>query len=111
VDPADGMARGSGGTPAHRTLSYHLLADARQVATTRALMDSYLKYLHECGEKRVYGQMVVFEDRRSTKMFERYGFKVLNKSEITKYRIFIPSPSISAPSSRISTKTRSFTPR
>jgi hypothetical protein len=77
-----------------RTAHFHinLLADARQVATTRALMDSYLKYLHDCGEKRVYGQMVVFEDRRSTKMFERYGFKVLNKAEITKYRDLHPAP-------------------
>lgn len=77
-----------------RTAHFHinLLADARQVATTRALMDSYLRYLHEHGEKAVFGQMVVFEDRRSTKMFERYGFRVLNKAEITKYRDVHPSP-------------------
>jgi len=77
-----------------RTAHFHinLLADARRVATTRALMDSYLSYLHACGERRVYGQMVVFEDRRSTKMFERYGFKVLNKAEISKYRDLHPEP-------------------
>jgi ribosomal protein S18 acetylase RimI-like enzyme len=79
--------------PRH-TAHFHinLLPEARQVATTRALMDSYLKYLHEHGEKRVYGQMVVFEDRRGTKMFERYGFKVVNKAEITKYRDLHPHP-------------------
>ncbi|MGB8166562.1 MAG: hypothetical protein WCF18_03655 [Chthoniobacteraceae bacterium] len=77
-----------------RTAHFHinLLADARSVAHTRALMDSYLKYLHDRGEKRVFGQMVVFEDRRSTKMFERYGFRVLNKVEITKYRDLHPEP-------------------
>ncbi len=77
-----------------RTAHFHinLLADARQVSTTRALMDSYLKYLHDHGERAVYGQMVVFEDRRSTKMFERYGFRVLNKMEITKYRDLHPEP-------------------
>ena len=77
-----------------RTAHFHinLLADARQVATTRAMTDSYLKYLHACGEKQVYGQMVVFEDRRGTKIFERYGFKVLNRSEITKYRDVHPHP-------------------
>lgn len=77
-----------------RTAHFHinLLADARSVAHTRALMDSYLLYLHECGEKRVFGQMVVFEDRRGTKMFERYGWKVLNKAEITKYRDVHPEP-------------------
>lgn len=78
----------------HRIAHFHvnLLADARQVATTRALMDSYLRYLRTHGERAVYGQMVVFEDRRSTKMFERYGFRVLNKAEITKYRDVHPHP-------------------
>ncbi len=77
-----------------RTAHFHinLLADARQVATTRALMDAYLKYLHDHGEKAVFGQMVVFEDRRGTKMFERYGFRVLNKMEVTKYRDLHPEP-------------------
>jgi L-amino acid N-acyltransferase YncA len=77
-----------------RTAHFHinLLADARQVSTTRALMDSYLEYLHAHGERAVYGQMVVFEDRRSAKMFERYGFRVLNKMEITKYRDLHPEP-------------------
>jgi len=77
-----------------RTAHFHinLLADARSVPNTRALMDAYLKYLSEHGEKAVYGQMVVFEDRRGTKMFERYGFKVLNKTEITKYRDVHPEP-------------------
>lgn len=75
-----------------RTAHFHinLLADARQIATTHALVDTYLKYLHAHGEKKVYGQMVVFEDRRSTKMFERYGFRVINKAEITKYREIHP---------------------
>jgi ribosomal protein S18 acetylase RimI-like enzyme len=77
-----------------RTAHFHinLLPDARQVGTTRALMDGYLKYLHEHGEKAVYGQMVVFEDRRGTKMFERYGFRVVNRMEITKYRDVHPEP-------------------
>jgi hypothetical protein len=36
--------------------------------------------------------MVVFEDRRSARMFERYGFKVLNRAEISKYRDLHPEP-------------------
>jgi hypothetical protein len=77
-----------------RTAHFHvnMLPEARHLASTRLMADAYLKYLHEHGEKRVYGQMVVFEDRRGTKMFERYGFKVLNKSEITKYRDIHPHP-------------------
>ncbi|MGC3988337.1 MAG: hypothetical protein QM796_01385 [Chthoniobacteraceae bacterium] len=77
-----------------KTAHFHinLLPDARNVASTRGLMDAYLTYLHACGEKRVFGQMVVFESRRGAKMFERYGFKVLNKSEITRYREIHPEP-------------------
>ena len=70
----------------------NLLPEVRNVASTRAVMDAYLAYLVENGEKRVFGQMVVFEGRRGTRMFERYGFKVLNKAEITKYRELHPEP-------------------
>jgi len=77
-----------------RTAHFHvnLLPEARNVASTRALMDAYLQYLHRNGEKRVYGQMVTFESRRGAKMFERYGFRVLNRSEISKYRKLHPQP-------------------
>ena len=59
-------------------------------STTRALISAYLSYLYRSGEKRVYGQIVTFESRRGEKMFERYGFKVLNRAEITKYKAFYP---------------------
>ena len=68
----------------------NLLPDARRVSTTRALMSAYLSYLYQRGDKRVYGQIVTFESRRGEKMFERYGFKVLNRAEITKYKAFFP---------------------
>jgi hypothetical protein len=71
---------------------FNILPDSRKLATTRALTEAYLEHLRACGEKRVYGQVVVFEDRRGAKLFERYGFKVLNKSEITKYRHLHPEP-------------------
>lgn len=75
-----------------RTPHFHvnLLPDARKMSTTRALMSAYLSYLYRSGEKRVYGQIVTFESRRGEKMFERYGFKVLNRAEITKYKAFHP---------------------
>jgi ribosomal protein S18 acetylase RimI-like enzyme len=77
-----------------RTAHFHinLLPDARNIPTTRALMDAYLNYLHEHGEKRVYGQMVTFESRRGSKMFERYGFRVINRAEISKYKWLHPEP-------------------
>ena len=68
----------------------NLLPEARKMSTTRALISAYLSYLYRCGEKRVYGQIVTFESRRGEQMFERYGFRVLNRAEITKYKAFYP---------------------
>ena len=70
----------------------NLLPDARTIAGTRLLIDTFLEYLKKKNEKEVYGQMVTFETRRSERMFERYGFKLLNRSEITKYRHLHPEP-------------------
>ncbi len=77
-----------------RTAHFHinLVPEARKISTTRALMDAYLKYLSDRGEKRVYGQMVTFESRRGAKMFERYGFRVINRAEISKYKELHPEP-------------------
>lgn len=68
----------------------NLLPDARKVSTTRALMSAYLNYLYRFGERKVYGQIVTFESRRGERMFERYGFKVLNRAEITKFKAYYP---------------------
>ncbi|CAN5442147.1 hypothetical protein BH18VER1_BH18VER1_19050 [soil metagenome] len=75
-----------------RTPHFHinLRPDARKVSTTRSLLSAYFSYLYRSGEKRVYGQIVTFESRRGEKMFERYGFKVLNRAEITKYKSLYP---------------------
>ncbi|MBA2622952.1 MAG: GNAT family acetyltransferase [Chthoniobacterales bacterium] len=75
-----------------RTPHFHinLLPDARKVSTTRALLSAYFSYLYGCGDKRVYGQIVTFESRRGEKMFERYGFRVMNRAEITKYKALYP---------------------
>jgi hypothetical protein len=71
-----------------RTAHFHfnVLPDARKLASTRALTEAYFDHLRAHGETRVYGQIVVFEDRRGAAVFERYGYRVINKKEITKYR-------------------------
>jgi len=75
-----------------RTPHFHinLLPEARKMSTTRALFSAYFAYLYRNGERRVYGQIVTFESRRGERMFERYGFKVLNRARITKYESFHP---------------------
>ncbi len=70
----------------------NLEPEARTVAGTPELIDTFLQYLVRRGEKRVYGQMVTFEDRRTEAMFRRYGFRVINRMEVTKFRHLHPGP-------------------
>ena len=64
--------------------------EARSVGATRELVDIYLQYLFDHGEKQVYGQVVTYESRRGDRMFARYGFRVIDQREVTKYRALHP---------------------
>jgi hypothetical protein len=66
----------------------NLLPEIRSIEAFRLLLETYLRFLYERGVKRIHAQMVTFDSRRGFKLFERYGFKVLNRSEITKYKRF-----------------------
>jgi hypothetical protein len=68
----------------------NLLEGARSVANTRLLIQSFLEFLQRSGHKKVYGQMVTYEARRTDELFERYGFRVTHRAEITKYRRLYP---------------------
>ena len=69
---------------------FNLLPEAKNVSATRELVDTFLQYLVANGEKQVYGQVVVYESRRGDRMFARYGFRVIDQREVTKYRELHP---------------------
>ena len=69
---------------------FNVRPEARSVGATREMVDVYLRYLCAHGEKQVYGQVVSYESRRGYRMFERYGFKVIDEREVTKYRDLHP---------------------
>src|SRR5208283_3656978 len=76
---------------APRTIGHfhsNLLPEVKSILVYRQLLETYFRYLHDHGVRQVHAQMVTFDGRRGFKLFERYGFKVLNQSEITKYRQF-----------------------
>jgi hypothetical protein len=76
---------------APRTIGHfhiNLLPDIRSIVVCRELLETYFRFLHDHRVKQVHAQMVTFDGRRGFKLFERYGFRVLNQSEITKYRQF-----------------------
>lgn len=77
-----------------RTAHFHfnVLPEAQSVAGTHAMLNAYFDYLRSCGEKAVFGQLVTFESRRGAKLLERFGFRVIEKKEITKYRGRHPEP-------------------
>lgn len=64
----------------------NLLPKNRKVMHARTLIDELLKIFAKAGEKKVYGQMITFEDRRTERMFARFGFEVADRVEVTKYR-------------------------
>jgi hypothetical protein len=64
----------------------NVLPDARSVRNTRALIRTFLDFLRAQGHDRVFGQMVTFGTRRTESLFNRYGFRVVDRVELTKYR-------------------------
>lgn len=75
-----------------RTAHFHfnLLPEVQSWRGTLALLNIYFDYLTSAGETAVCGQIVTFQSRRGAALFERYGFRVLEKREITKYRKLYP---------------------
>jgi hypothetical protein len=71
-------------------LHINLLSDARSVKHTRLLIQSFLELLYNRGYRRVYGQMVTYEERRGESLFARYGFRLMDRMEVTKYRRMYP---------------------
>jgi ribosomal protein S18 acetylase RimI-like enzyme len=69
---------------------FNIRPGARSVAASRELVDIFLHYLRKHGEKQVYAQVVAYESRRSVRTFERYGFRVIDEREVTKYRDYYP---------------------
>lgn len=77
-----------------RTAHFHfnVLPEAKGLAGTQAMANLYFDFLRAHGEKAVFGQVVTFKSRRGAKMLERFGFQVVEKREITKYRGWHPEP-------------------
>jgi len=69
---------------------FNVRPEARSVGDSRELVNTFLNYLTSHGEKQVYAQAVAYETRRGVRTFERYGFRVIDEREVTKYREYYP---------------------
>ena len=95
LDCAQCLARDSRRATGDASLSHQpLRPPARDVAATRRLMELFLESVSRSGHMRVCGQMVSFVERRTDALFERYGFQVLHRSEISKYRNVYPGQQV-----------------
>jgi hypothetical protein len=71
-------------------LHFNILPEARTLPTTRAIVDLFLRHCLDHGETKVYGQIISYEARRGARLFERWGFQVVDEREVTKYRELDP---------------------
>jgi hypothetical protein len=77
--------------PAPRRVGHfhiNFLPQAKSIAAFRETLETFLRFLAEQRIARISAQMVTFDDRRGFALLERYGFQVLNRFEITKFKEF-----------------------
>ena len=70
----------------------NFLSEVKRIAVFRAVLEQYLRFLADHGVKQISAQMVTFDERRTLHLFERYGFRLLNRSRISKFERFTPEP-------------------
>jgi hypothetical protein len=70
----------------------NFLPEVKSIAVIRAVLEHFFRFLSDQGVKQTSAQMVTFDDRRTIGLFERYGFKVLNRSRISKFERFTSEP-------------------
>ena len=64
---------------------FNSLKGHRKMGIARDLIVTLLEDLKKNGVRRVYGQMVTYEDRRTERLYEYLGWKVVDKKRISKY--------------------------
>jgi hypothetical protein len=70
----------------------NLLPPWRTGKAARKLIFSFLDSLPRRGIRRVYGQIQTFENRRTSKVFERYGFSLFDRRRVSKFNAFEKKP-------------------
>jgi hypothetical protein len=77
--------------PAPRRIGHfhvNFLSQVRSIAAFREILETFLRFLTSQNVLQISAQMVTYDDRRGFALLERYGFRVLNRSEVTKFTEF-----------------------
>ncbi|MCZ6671736.1 MAG: GNAT family acetyltransferase [Verrucomicrobia bacterium] len=80
------------GIPGAAHFHINMYSEYRTGFAGRRLIFPFVNRLAKLGFKGVYGQMQVYEDRRSEKALERYGFKFMDRRQVTKFKDFHDKP-------------------
>lgn len=65
---------------------FNILPEFRNSGLGYRLYQALNKRAKEKGIKKIYGQIQTFEDRRPEKVFERFGYTLFDRKEITRFR-------------------------
>ncbi len=86
------VCRGSRETPATPKKAAHfhfnLLPEYRNAGVGLRLFKAFMAYVEQTHTRRVYGQIQTFDDRRTQKVFEHFGFHETGRREVTRFRAF-----------------------
>jgi hypothetical protein len=77
--------------PAPRRIGHfhvNFLPQVKSIAAFREILEAFLRFLANQKVTQISAQMITFDDRRGFALLERYGFCVLNRSKITKFKEF-----------------------
>lgn len=72
--------------PRSAHMHFNALPEHRRIRIVADLVINMLEMLRRRGVPRVYGQIAGYEHRRTDRLYEYLGWKVVDKREITKYR-------------------------
>ncbi|MDD2707581.1 MAG: GNAT family N-acetyltransferase [Verrucomicrobiae bacterium] len=65
---------------------FNSLKDHRRMGIARDLVVTMLDDLKKHGVRQVYGQMATYDHRRTARLYEYMGWKVIDKKKVTKYQ-------------------------
>jgi len=67
---------------------FNLLPEYRNTGAGRRMLLEFEKIAAQRGVKRIYGQIQTFDDRRPEHVFLRFGYWLLDRKEISRFRSF-----------------------
>lgn len=69
-------------------MHWNMLPEARGTEVGRCFLETFVQHARANGIKKMYGHMTIPPGKRSTRIFERMGWREIDRKEQTKFRDF-----------------------